>query len=84
MVETLSQESDLKALKKINKIKEKELHDINKENKTLRENFETSNRDLKMLKAQGNKYEKEESKKKKPITTENFHVKFAPRSMSPQ
>ena len=77
MFETLSQESevlktdistiesDIKAMKKINKIQEKELHDINKENKTLRGNFETSNRDLKMLKAQVNKYEKEELKRAK-------------------
>ena len=39
--------SHLKAMKNIDKSKEKELHDINK-NKILRENFETSNRDLKM------------------------------------
>ena len=69
--ETLSQESEvLKAdiesdLKAMKKIKEKELHDINKENKTLKENCETSNRDLKMFKAQVNKYEKEELKRAK-------------------
>ena len=58
-------ESDLKALKRINKIKEKELHDINKENKTLRENSEASNRDLKIVTAQVKKYEKEELKNSK-------------------
>ena len=73
MVETLSQESDLKALKKINKIKEKELHDINKENKTLRENFETSNRDLKMLKAQVKNFEKDELKKSKVMQEKETH-----------
>ena len=51
-------ESDLKDIKKINKIKEKEVHDLNKENKTLSENMENLNRDLKMLAAQVKKFEK--------------------------
>ena len=44
-------ERDLRDLKRINNIKEKELYDINKENKTLRENSEASDRDLKMVTA---------------------------------
>ena len=49
------------------------MHDINKENKTLRENFETSNRDLKMLKAQVKKFEKDELKKSKVMQEKETH-----------
>ena len=52
-------ESDLKAIKKINKIKDKEVHDSNKENKTLSENMENLNMDQKMLAAQVKKFEKD-------------------------
>ena len=56
-------ESDLKAITKINKIKDKEVHDLNKENKTLSENMENLNMDLKMLAAQVKKFKKDELKK---------------------
>ena len=56
---------DVKALKKNVKIKEKELYDLNKENKTTMEKLETAKSDLKILSAQVKKFEKDELKKSK-------------------
>ena len=52
-------------------MKEKELHNINKENETLRENYEMSKRDVKILKAEVNMYEKKSKSKQEKETHYN-------------
>ena len=76
-------ESDLKAITKINKIKDKEVHDLNKDNKTLSENMENLNMDLKMLAAQVKKFEKDELKKVRQVK-ETQNIKEFPCAICPK
>ena len=59
------------------------MHDLNKDNKTLSENMENLNMDLKMLAAQVKKFEKDELKKVRQVK-ETQNIKEFPCDICPK